>query len=431
MHPSCPRRRASSFLAALALALGLDAGAQAPAAAPADGPRIAGPISLPYALQVAWSRNPRVLEAERAAEAAGYAVTGAYGGFLPAITVTKVDGHGGVSSVQGSLPLWRGGATLAAINASEAREIVAQAGLVRTRLVVGNETLLAFHNLLQAQDQLVQWQKYLAALGRLRRTIENRAGAGVAPRADVETAVSRIRQAEVGQEAAALLLALSRNELARLLEFSPQAALPEADLAAAIVALVAEPLAERIEMHPDVRIAAAQVDEQDAVADTAFAQLQPEIALQYRHYYDGEQFVNDPAADEPLIVGTLPIGNSFATAQRFKTETAKVKGAKARLDAVRRDTGAVLRLTREQLGSADRQYRLQQQALDSSQALVESFLRQYQVGRRSWVEVLNAQRELHEIQLGLIAARRAWLLAGHQLALQTLAWDLLVKPADN
>jgi adhesin transport system outer membrane protein len=34
--------------------------------------------------------------------------------------------------------------------------------------------------------------------------------------------------------------------------------------------------------------------------------------------------------------------------------------------------------------------------------VVASYLRQYQVGRRNWVEVLNAQREMAQAAYGLI-----------------------------
>jgi adhesin transport system outer membrane protein len=250
----------------------------------------------------------------------------------------------------------------------------------------------------------------------------------VAPRSDVQTAVSRIRQAEVGEEAANLLLASSRNELARLLQVTPKAVVAGDQLPAAVVALMSSPLGAQIDAHPDVRVATAQVKEQKGVARQALAQLSPTLSVQYRHYYNGQEFVTDPTADEPQIVAQYPFGNSFSALQRSKSEHTKVDSVAARLESTRHDVEATLRLTRAQLASSARSFRLQQDAASNAQSLVESFLRQYQAGRRSWVEVLNAQREAHEIQLGLIASRRSYLLSGQQLVLQSMAWDLLTNP---
>src|SRR3546814_10088876 len=57
------------------------------------------------------------------------------------------------------------------------------------------------------------------------------------------------------------------------------------------------------------------------------------------------------------------------------------------------------------LGTAA-QLEVQYEAANSTTALVESYLRQFEAGRKSWLEVLNAQREANDNLMQSIAVRK-------------------------
>ncbi len=382
-------------------------------------------LTVAHALEVVWRDNPSVQEAEKSIEAAGYEVKGSYGGFLPSLSVSNSTGKNALSSVLASLPLWNGGLTLAQIDNSKAREVLARASLDKVRLTLATQTLTAFYTLAQAQEQLRQWSRYLAALQRLNATVSNRAKQGVAPQSEVQTAVSRIHQAEVGQEAARLQLFNSRTELTKLLNLTTETVQWRENVAAELEQVIAIDNNTIIERNPDVMIAAAQVAEQSAAQRQAKAQLYPEIAVQYRHYYSGQAF--DRTADSPQLVVQYQVGNSYTAYQRVSSEQSKLESSRAHLEVAKREAQSALNANRQQVVSSGRQLQLQQLATANTQALVDSFLRQYQVGRRSWIEVLNAQREAHENQLSSIASRRAYALTGQTLMLQSMVWDTLLR----
>ena len=60
--------------------------------------------------------------------------------------------------------------------------------------------------------------------------------------------------------------------------------------------------------------------------------------------------------------------------------------------------------------------------LDGTSEVVASYLRQYQVGRRNWVEVLNAQREKAQAAYALIDLQVT--LQQAQLRLMLLSGDI-------
>src|SRR3546814_21094344 len=70
---------------------------------------------------------------------------------------------------------------------------------------------------------MIQWNNYIAALNRLFATIKRRSEQGVAPQADVETALSRLRQAQASMEATRAALLSNRAQLETLLNAAPGA----------------------------------------------------------------------------------------------------------------------------------------------------------------------------------------------------------------
>ena len=50
-----------------------------------------------------------------------------------------------------------------------------------------------------------------------------------------------------------------------------------------------------------------------------------------------------------------------------------------------------------------------EQSVAEIEETLQSFLRQYDAGRKSWMDVLNIQREVSDTRLQLEQARAAWL----------------------
>jgi adhesin transport system outer membrane protein len=110
----------------------------------------------------------------------------------------------------------------------------------------------------------------------------------------------------------------------------------------------------------------------------------------------------------------LSAGTAVAAAQRRVDEATQ-----ARAEAVRALREQV-ETTWVQYGSALERLEGVRQSVDMSQAVSESYARQYVAGRKTWIDVLNAVREVTQSQFALVdagaQARTAgltlWLLTG-------------------
>lgn len=379
--------------------------------------------SLPSVMQRVWRDNPQVRQAEESLKASGYDITAARAGYFPYLQVQSAvaeKSDDSVSTLYVVLPLWQGGLTSAQVDVAKAKQRIALAELAKTRLDLGQRTLEAYFSVAATQDQQIQWANYVGALKRLLATIKRRADTGLAPQADVDTAVSRLKQAQANAEANRAQLLTSRAALASLLGVTPAAVAWPADDAMLSEAALAE-YKSRITQHPQRLVARAEIDQQKGAARTARASLWPELSIQHRRQIEGVEF--DPSNDATLLVMQFQSSNGVAGAFSYAAEQQRIDAFKARLAAVEREITSTLEADRTQVLATAAQLEVQYEAAQAANALVDSFIRQFEAGRKSWLEVLNAQREANDILLQSTNLRRNYWLANAKLALDSMNWE--------
>ncbi|ULQ45276.1 TolC family protein [Flagellatimonas centrodinii] len=397
--------------------------------APDMGDRPAA-LDLGDALGIVWQRHPRVQQSERALEATNFDISGAQAGYYPylALQTEQRDDGENTSIVRVVQPLWNGGLTGAQVEISRSQQLAALAELNRVRLELGVNTAEAYLSLAATSELDQQWRSYIGALEGLLELIRRRASQGVSPQSDEQTVMTRLSQARASAQANRALLVSARTQLASLIDLAPERVewpdqrrlLSDAELRA--VGRV------NIEAHPLRQAAQAAIRQQQATTRASKAGLWPQLAFEYRRQVDG--FVVDPNNDDAaLLVMQYQSNNGLQGYRAYQADLARTASAEAALTAAIRDVNSAIEVARAERASALMQIDAQVAAAESAQALVDSFRRQFEVGRKSWLEVLNAQREANDAVLQAISVRRSLWSANARLALQGLFWRRLSEQA--
>jgi adhesin transport system outer membrane protein len=390
-------------------------------------------LSLGDVLRVAWQENPQVLQAARALKATGFDVSSARAGFYPFATIEASETRGGSSSTDGTSstvsliqPLWSGGSTVAEVDQAKASQLQALAELNGARLQVGLQVAEAYLNVVGAGEQALQYQRYVFSLENLLGIIQRRAAKGVAPSADVDTALTRLNQARASARAVFSTLLSNRAQLAKLLGYSVEVSgwPDEATVISADESIEAERKA--LIAHPSVKGAEAQLERQKATVRLSKARIWPELQLQYRHEIDAP---GAPEDDQTLLLMQYQTDNGIKGFRAYQGERQRTEAARASLQTAIRDVRSTIQIARVERLAAAQQMSVQEEAAKSASALVISFMRQFEVGRKTWLEVLNAQREANETVLQVSTVRRNYWLANARLALQGLYWQRLSTDA--
>lgn len=393
-------------------------------------PAYAAETSLGFAGSLAqvWSSHPEVLQAEAAMRAAGHDKAGAYTAFLPYAQVDMVRSDRGDDEKVARLvlPLWRGGLNIAGLDAAEAARIATVADLQRTRLRLGLRLLEAYFAVVSAREQDGQWRQYLDVLADLQGLIERRAAAGVSPQADVQTVLTRLRQADAEAALNESVRASAEAQYVALLgvDATPGTWPPESALLAPEDVEAA--LHHDLDDHPEIAYARARAAREEADTRRSRAQLSPEISLRHIKPFDSSN-ASDEA--ETQIVLQYQTDNGLRAYQSYRAGHERVAAADAAITAARREVASALAMARADFEAARAQLAYQEAAVVAADAVVASALRQFEAGRKSWIEVLNAQREAHENRLQQVRQRQRLWQASARLALQGLQWERLLREA--
>lgn len=400
-------------------------GPPAPDAVPAAVVRngLLGPREL---MMIAAQGHPDVLSARARARSAEAGIAAAKAEYLPA-PEGSLDLSGGMSSasVGVGVPLYAGGRLDAALERARALRQAADAGVAQARQQLGFSVIDAFAQWSVAVRSEVVKRRELDRLNERLGLIQRRIAAGASALSDEQLVWSRIRQAQgdlAGYRAnavaaLAVLSQLTGTVLAdgQLDQASVLPLLPDCNLL----------LSRGIIGAPGVVRAERDVDAARAAVRGTRASLLPTVTG--RVAYTRTRYAPpDSAADRNdlrayLTVSVAP-GAGFGAAARTRAAEADVDAAIETLGSVRRSLAARIEgqcaartaavALREQLVSAR----------NSTEGVYDSYTRLFVAGKRSWLDVINAAREVSSVDLALVQSEER---------IRATTWTLLLLAGDE
>ena len=180
-----------------------------------------------------------------------------------------------------------------------------------------------------------------------------------------------------------------------------------------------------IDEHADVQLAQQQLAQAEAEIQAVRRSALPTIYLQADRLNDQPALVDDNQLSVVFEASLDSFG--FGTRRRTNEAKARQRAAEAEVAAtkveLRRELSALQRSRRLQ----SELIKLHKQARDDLEALLASYQSQYESGTKSWLDLLNIQRELFEQRSQLLQAHNDWTIQSLQLSARTGQLDSLVE----
>jgi len=180
-----------------------------------------------------------------------------------------------------------------------------------------------------------------------------------------------------------------------------------------------------LDEHAEVRLKQQQAAEAAAEVKAVRRSSMPTIYLQADRLHDQPALVDDNQVS--LVFEASLDSFGFGTRRRTGEAQAKHRAAEAEVGATKVELRRELRALQRSRRLQSELIELHQQARDDLQALLASYQRQYESGTKSWLDLLNIQRELFEQRHQLVQARSDWTIQSLQLAARTGGLDSLVE----
>lgn len=372
-------------------------------------------LSLGEALLLSSSKHPSVLGRRSDAIAADDRLDGARWQRFPQLSVQSYAANAG--GAQGALavqvPLWTFGRIEAEIEAARSKLAAAQSSVAVSQLSIMEAVVFAFVELARIRQRAQAAAMSRREHERLKDLIERRVTNEISSKADLTLVQARLGQVISEEAQFEAQAATARSSLEQALgqvvhQVVPLASRAQvfADSAAAVDAVLA--------YSPDLRRLEQEVEAARRDVEAKRANLFPQVVAKYR-----QNLVSNPLDPSRAYVGIEYQSGSGLSA------AAVVREAQARVESIRADRESRAQALSERARNdwtnaalLGRQHSDLRRTAEATASVAESFDRQYVVGRKSWLEALNAHREVAQTQYALADAY--W---GSQLAIYRL--DLL------
>ena len=355
------------------------------------GVSMATALRLADALSLAATHHPSVKAKQAEVQAAQADLETAKWSRYPTVS-TEATASGGrpQAALLVQQPLWTGGKIDAQNRLAQAQLTLVEAGLQETRNSLMQQAGQQFFEVLRWHQRLDVARKTEDEHRKLLELIQRRVTAEISPLTDQVLASARFQQAvseriQFGRSMQTAQLALQQlvSEPYTGLKAPTRLALPKQEEGVAIEASKSHS-AELLRWRTQQEVAQAQID-------MAQAGLFPTLALAHRH--------NLGANDNAALPNRTYLSLQFSPGPGFSARSAAA-AARSRLENSLQNTVVFERQLAQQVRTALAELDALAQQVEPARLLVAateevvaSYLRQYQIGKKNWLDVLNALRE--------------------------------------
>lgn len=395
-------------LGALALLLALPATAQ-------TGGEPLRVLTLREAVSEAVLRHPSRVRAGHDVAAAGYQRDAAEWGRYPTLSIDaspRLGGGNTAASTQRGVvrldqPIWAGGRIEGQIDAARQSLGAAESAEGEARQRLAEQTAAAYLDVLGAVERVEIANKAVTLFQGLLRYVSSREAQGLASSADV--AIARARASSAQSQLTELRGAFDRAR-AQLVALT----LVKTPFRGAHVAVppfaarsVADVETTYIDQSPLVAQRRAEAESARAEAQVRRGQMLPRLALRLEHISTQGATVAAGAASDSRAMVVLQFAPEagLASYSGYQAAGSRIEAAIAQVQADENEVRLRARTHwTDYMASRQQAEELEPQAamLDAASA---SFMRQFDAGRKSWLEVLNTHREAIDANLALSRAR--------------------------
>ncbi len=389
------------------------------------------PDDLTTVLQLALKNSPAIRGKRAEVQAQRHAAQGSRLSRLPTLSThaNNLNDSRDQGSIALSQPVYTFGRIKANIRREEQRLATEQLDLLRIRQNLLRDVAAAYINVQHARNREDAAQLNVNAHQELHALIERRQQGQLSSQADVVVARSRLLQAVAGREHARVQLLSSESELSSVVgeEVNPlaelvveQLNLPSDDAAVRSLAL---------RHAAEVRYKNGQLDLAKAEYAANKKALLPTISIRFEQELLDDSLVNIDQTRLGLVFESSVEGLGWVGRQR-------VKGFREHMRAAEFD---VAYSREELLRKVDRllaEWHLQtalaenyRQVVRALQETAASTQRQYQAGRRSWLDLLNIQREVQQQRESVLEAEHE--VRSNAIQLAALCGLLMPYPAQK
>jgi len=374
--------------------------------------------ALPGLMAEALARHPQVRMQQALASAAGVDVDSARWQYFPtpSLSVERanatndpalVNRDDPVSTLRISQPIWTGGKLGANVTRANELKQSKEASVLEARQQLALRVLQAYTDWQLAHLRGKAFEDSLQGQSKLLEQVQRRLSAGAATEADVLLSKSRIESTQAdlygieSQKAAAL---------ARLSELLARR-IQSTELSAALSPPLPVEGDDSLWMgkvqsnSPSVQRLQAQALATEAEVSAARADMYPQLSLRFERQHGSFTYLNYGTVDRVYLSVSSQVGAGLSTFTQQQSAQLRLTAAQTEVENERQNLNEQVRNDLTLYRNLSVRIPSLSNSLQSTRLIQEAWERQFLAGRKSWLEVMNAVREIQQAESQLIEAQ--------------------------
>jgi adhesin transport system outer membrane protein len=288
------------------------------------------------------------------------------------------------------------------------------------------QVISAWQQMRNATLRLRYAEQYTQLLNSYLAQMQRRVAALASPSIDLELIQSRVLQAQVEQANAKVQLEQSiflLEELSGLSQLSRALEHVEPIPSLQFFQHKHAPFLQfdwtaAANQHPSVLAAQAEYQASNQQINIQKAGLLPQIYFRLDKPLGTTQLNNNTRESWFIGLSYSP-GAGFSGLSQVQSQVLRAQAALDQINVTQLSITRDMRNDLREYTSALNRLASQEQSLEGAQKVLESYQRQFQAGRKSWLDLLNAARELSQTQYGLADTQAALEGVLHRLKLRS------------
>ena len=382
------------------------------------GQALPGQGALPPLMAEALARHPQVRMQQALAAAAGIDVDSARWQYFPTpqLSVERantandpalVNRDDPVTILRLSQPIWTGGKLGANVTRANELKQSKEAAVLEARQQLSLRVLQTFTDWQLAHLRGKAFENSLQAQNKLLDQVQRRLVAGAATEADVLLSKSRIESTQAdlygieSQKASALARLselLARPVTSAELSAAPSPALPlEGDDATW--------MGKAQSNSPAIQRLKAQALATESEVTAARADMSPQLSLRFERQNGSFTYLNYGTVDRVYLSVSSQVGAGLSSFTQQQSAQMRLAAAQTEVENERQNLSEQVRNDLTLYRNLSVRIPFLSTALQSTRQIQEAWERQFLAGRKSWLEVMNAVREIQQAESQLIEAQ--------------------------
>lgn len=352
------------------------------------------PLSLNQTLVLAIKSHPLISSAKSQYGAAKSELSASRWARFPTVAAGSQETAENVKQDTSTvtLPLWTGGKINADIDLAKSRRDGALSGVSEAYQAVMLESIGTFFEYFKAEKKLEIANQNVDEHQRLYEIIQRRVAAATSPDVDTMLALARLQYARSAQIQAASMRSISKSSLELLVGQPVNSVQISTDVPSLDIG-IEEAVNIGISVSPKIARVKFEAAGFDATIKSARSALFPQVSLGYEYGKTQGGALDGQLTEESFVSVQFQPGAGLSVASTVSAAKQRKQSALDTLEAEKRELRLQIKSAWNEYTSVSYQLEPSKTLVEATSSVVESYLRQYAVGKKSWLDVLNAQRE--------------------------------------